>query len=285
MKKLIFTASLFISITIYAQTNTEVFLLDINGLNEKVELGNLKNISNTEGYDNQPSFYDANTVLFSSTRNGQTDIKKYKISTEENSWITNTTFGSEYSPLKIPNREAISTIRGDKDGLQRLYQYNLANGVSEVLLTDLKVGYHLWFNSAILVSSVLVDSRMDLVLSNLEHKTNTTVQKSVGRSLHKIPNSNLISFISYEDETAAIKSLDPISGAINTIITLPDPIQDICWLTEKIILIPNGKIINKLNITDGTISIFHHFKEEQIKGISRIAVSADGKHLALVSEE
>jgi hypothetical protein len=285
MKKLLFIALFFISISIYAQPNSEVFLSDITWLNEKVELVNLKNISNKEGYDNQPSFADDTTVLFSSTRNGQTDIKSYKISTDENSWLTNTSIGSEYSPLKIPDIEAISAIRLDNDGLQRLYQYSPASGTSKVLLTDLKVGYHVWFNATILVTSVLGDNRMDLVVSNLKDSTSETVQKNVGRSLHKIPNSNLISFISNENGTSSIKSLDPISGAIDTIIILPDPVQDICWLTDNIILIPDGRMITQLNIVDGNRSILHQFKKDEINRISRMAVSADGKHLAFVSEE
>jgi len=285
MKILQFIALFFISITIYAQPNTEVFLVDITRSNGKTQLVNPRNISNNKGYDNQPSFFDDNTVLFSSTRNGQTDIKNYKISSGENSWITNTPLGSEFSPLKIPNQEAISAVRLDKTGLQRLYQYNLADGIFKVLLPDLKVGYHVWFSSTILVLTVLVDDRMDLVVSNLRENTSETIQKNVGRSLHKIPNSNLISFISNENGTSSIKSLDPIAGTIDIITTLPNPIQDICWMTDNIILIPDGKSITQLNIVDDGVSLLHHFEEDEIKGISRIAVSADGKHLALVSEE
>jgi hypothetical protein len=95
----------------------------------------------------------------------------------------------------------------------------------------------------------------------------------------------LISFISNENGTSSIKSLDPISGAIDTIIILPDPVQDICWLTDNIILIPDGRMITQLNIVDGNRSILHQFKKDEINRISRMAVSADGKHLAFVSEE
>lgn len=271
--------------SIYAQSNTEVFLVDITSSNEKLELVNLKNISKNDGYDNQPSFYDANTIVFSSTRNGQTDIKSYKIDSGKNSWITNTSFGSEYSPLKIPNSEAISAIRLDNSELQRLYSYDLATGTSKVLLKDLKVGYHVWFNSTILVSTVLVDDRMDLVVSNLKDNTNFTVAKNVDRSLHKIPNAGLISFISNENNASTIKSLDPISGNIKTIKSLPIPIKDICWLTNNIVLIPNGKTIAQFNTTNDTIRVLYSFTEEEINEISRISVSPDNKQLVLVSEE
>lgn len=285
MKKSILIIFLAISTTLSSQSNTDIYLLDIVGSNGKIELINLKNISNNEGYDNQPSFYDNNTVIFSSTRNGQTDIKSYHVNSGKNSWKTNTSVGSEYSPLKIPNKEEVSAIRLDTSGLQRLYRYNLANGASNILLKDLKVGYHIWYNPTTLVSSVLMDDRMDLVVSNLKDNTNKTVEKNVGRSLHKIPNSNRIGFISHRNDTTAIKSLNPIIGDIDTIQLLPFPLKDIGWLTESKLLIPYGKIIGLLNTVDGNISHLHRFEEDEINEISRITVSADGKHLALVSEE
>ena len=59
-----------------AQPSTEVYLFDIFVNGETLELKNKRNISNNEGYDNQPSFYNDNIVLFASTRNKQTDIAK-----------------------------------------------------------------------------------------------------------------------------------------------------------------------------------------------------------------
>lgn len=262
------------------QPNTEVYLLDIKEGNKLV---NLRNISNNEGYDNQPSFYDDNTILFASTRNKQTDIRKYDIKTGTTSWITNSDIGSEYSPLKIPNQEAISAIRLDTNGLQRLYRIDIKNGNSTELLKDLKVGYHVWYSEDILVATVLVDDRMDLVVANLKENTNDTIQQNVGRSLHKIPNSDLISFIS--KEKWGVKSLDPITGVSKEIIPLSKDTKDICWLNDGTILMPVGKSILKGNLeTDKNWHVLHTFEEKEINEISRMSVSANGKYLAIVSE-
>lgn len=285
MKKIIPLVLFLISTTLFSQSNTEVFLLDITRTNDRIELLNLKNISNSEGYDNQPSFYDNNTILYSSTRNNQTDIRSYAIHKNENSWKTNTSLGSEYSPLKIPNKETISAVRLDENGLQRLFKYNLVTGKSTMLLKDLKVGYHVWHNQDVVVASVLVDDRMDLVVSNLKDNSNLTLYKNVGRSLHKIPNSHLIGFTSIENNSTTIKTLDPVTGDIKNIKSLPIPITDICWLSENTILIPDGKIIAQFNILADSMSILHSFKEDDINGISRISISPNGKHLTLVSEE
>lgn len=195
MKHAIILFVIFLSVKTFAQPNTEVHLVDIIKVDGKITLANLRNISNNQGYDNQPSFYDDNTILFSSTRNRQTDIAKYNISTDSISWITNTPEGSEYSPLRIPNSDNISAIRLDTTGLQRLYLNDIKNGKSAPLIADLKVGYHVWDTDQQLVTAVLVKDGMNLMLNYLPEDKNNTVDESVGRSLHKIPNTNLVSFI------------------------------------------------------------------------------------------
>jgi len=210
-----------------AQQNTEVFLADLIETKGTVKIGPLTNISNNDGYDNQPSFLNDDTILFSSTRNNQTDIALYSISTGEKTWISSTPKGSEYSPLKIPNKEAISAIRLDDDGLQRLYQYDIQTGVSEELLKDLKVGYHVWYNDYILVCTILVENRMDLVVANLKEGTNYTIAKNVGRSLHKIPNTNLVSYISKAEDKLELKSLNPLTKVSKKINYLENELEDI----------------------------------------------------------
>ena len=70
-----------IASTVVAQTNTEVYLFDVEKTDKGYQLTNKKNISDNKDYDSQPYFYDNNTLLFASSRNGQTDILKYTIKT------------------------------------------------------------------------------------------------------------------------------------------------------------------------------------------------------------
>ncbi len=285
MKNIFSLVTLLSAGLLYGQLNTEVYLCTISTTDSILQLSKPTNISNNEGYDNQPSFYSDNTVLFASTRNGQTDIASYQIDEKKLHWITDTPIGSEYSPLKIPSKEEISAIRLDTTGLQRLYGYDSATGQSRVLLKDLKVGYHLWYSKDILVATVLVENRMDLVVSNFKEGTTHTMQKNVGRSLHKIPNTDLISYISKETDTWSIKSLQPISGATKELTTLFSPIEDMCWLADGTILIPYGKYIAKFKYdVDKQWGIFWQFNEEEVNNISRLKVSDSGNILALVAE-
>ncbi len=285
MKKLAYTLLVFVFVTsiLSAQTNTEVYLFDID---ENFNISNPINVSqNPEAYDNQPSFANHNTLLFSSTRNKQTDIKEVNLITKKERWISQTNNGSEYSPLKIPGKNAASSIRLDTDGKQLLYAYDLDNGAYEVLVKDLVIGYHVWFDKNHIVSFVLGEES-SLVVSNLKKKTNQTFQKKIGRSLHKIPGTSLISFISKEEKTWKIKSLDPISGKTDFIINTPEGAEDMSWTPDGSILIGKEDTLYKFNPKKDKdwikISSLAGFN---LKGITRLTVSPKGDKIAIVVAE
>lgn len=274
------------SLTSYCQPSTEVFLTDLEWIDGALAIGQPENISNNEGYDNQPSFYDENRILFASTRNKQTDIALYELKSESTLWVNDTPNGGEYSPLRIIGQDDISAIRLDDDGLQRLYKYDFKTGKQIELIADLKIGYHVWYKPDIIVCTALVDNRMDLVVVNLEDNSHYTFQKNVGRSLHKIPRTDLVSFISKENDTSWVKSIHPISGAIKNIVGLIGESQDITWT-------PNGTVLtgfenNLLGYDykkDTTWKHLYSFDKKEIPKISRLAISPNGKKLAFVSEE
>jgi len=284
MKKYIFLL-LSISLVGFSQPNTEVFLFDLNTENGKFELSNLKNISNNEGYDNQPSFLDNNTILFAGTRNGQTDIAKYNITYDSKIWI-NHSDGSEYSPLYIPDQNAVSAIRLDKDGTQFLYRYDLRNGESEILIDDIIIGYHTWYNENLLVSSVLEDDGLSLYVTNFEDQENYKFDVKIGRSLHKIPNNELVSYISKKNDSIwEIKSLNLITGKMKSIIKTLPKVEDMCWLPNGAILMGKNDIIYTFNPNKDKDWIkLASLKDYDITNITRLVVNSDGTKLALVGE-
>lgn len=268
-----------------AQPNTEVFLFDLNSKNGNFQLSNFKNISDNQGYDNQPSFMDDGTILYVGTRNGQTDIIQYDIKNDSKTWICNTE-GGEYSPLKIPNQQAVSAIRLDPDGKQRLYKYDLKNNINTIIFDTLVVGYQVWFDKNTIISSVLEADFMSLYLSDLKTGQNKKITPHVGRSLHRIPNSNLISFISKNaDGTSEIKSFNPKTGQITTIATTLPNVEDMCWLPDGCILMAKEDMIFKLNPkTKSGWKEIASLKPYGITKLSRLTVSPDGKKLAIVGE-
>lgn len=284
MKKTLFL--LFASSLSFAQTNTEVHLYKLSNTNGNYTITTGKNISNNPGYDSQPHFYSKKSIVFASTRNKQTDIAKYTTETGEIEFLNDTPNGGEYSPQRIPKSKNVSAVRLDTDGLQRFYSYHSKTGKSNEIIADLKVAYPMWYNKNTVIAVSIVGNDLDLIVSKLSSKKNTTIQKKVGRSLHHIPNSNLISYISKESDTWEIKSLDPKTGITKKIINTVGKKEDICWLPDGTILTAYNNSLLKFNPKkDKNWSVFHTFLNDEINNISRITVNNEGTKLLLVAEE
>ncbi|WP_435413129.1 nuclear transport factor 2 family protein [Psychroserpens mesophilus] len=269
----------------FSQSNTEVFLFDLEVSPSKIEVKNGKNISNNEGYDNQPSFLNDRYILFASTRNGQTDIAKYDTRYDSKSWM-NFTEGGEYTPLKIPNRNEISAVRLDTDGKQRLYSYNTSNGESQELIENLVVAYYTWYDDHTIVSAIIEEENLNLYVSNLQDGTNRKYASNVGRSFHRIPNSNLVSFISKENKNQwQIKSLNPETGAIKVIANTIEGVEDICWLDGKTLLSGKESTLFKLRLQrDNNWKQITDLSSNNITQITRLAVNSESNKLLIAAD-
>ena len=269
----------------FSQSNTEIFLFDLETNNYNIELKNGKNISNNVGYDNQPTFLDDRYIVFASTRNGQTDIAKYDTRYNGKIWA-NFSEGGEYTPLKIPNKNAFSAVRLDKDGKQRLYSYNLSNGESTELINDLVVAYYTWLNENTIVSAVIEDKDLNLYVTNLHDGRSIKYETKVGRSFHKIPNSSLVSFISKKNDNQwQIKSLNPITGATKVIANTMTGVEDICWLDGNTILSGKDNILYKLRLRrDNDWKQIADLASNGITKITRLATNASGTKLLIAGD-
>lgn len=268
------------------QSESEVSLSDFVSGDGGFEVSVPVNISQNPGYDNQPHFLSEDDLLYARTRNGQTDIARYSLSTMKTTWLSDTPGGSEYSPIKIPGKNAVSAIRLDTDGLQRLYSYPLEGGQPQLLIPDLKIGYHLWFNHNKLFATILVEERMDLVVVEFESPTRyqvRTLQEDVGRSLLPIPGTDQISYLDAKGDTLWITSLNALSGATDPITSLPEGVQDIFWLSDGTVACAYGnKLLGYKPAVDSQWRILHTFPPELGK-ITRIALNPEGNKLALTT--
>lgn len=283
MKFIYFTFTFFIGIpSVNAQSNTEIFLYDVEATTSKIELSNAKNLSNNQGYDNQPSFLDDRYIVFASTRNNQTDIAKYDMRYDSKSWL-NFSEGGEYTPLKIPKKNNISAVRLDTDGKQRLYTYNMSNGNSTELIQDLVVAYYTWFDENTVVSAVIEGDDLNLFVTNLQDNTSRKYVTNVGRSFHRIPNSNLISYIAKEDDNNwQIKSLNPKTGVTTVIANTMTGVEDICWLDNKTIFSGKDNVLYKLTLKkDNDWKQVANLSSEGIQKITRLSTNPEGTKLLI----
>ena len=196
------------------------------------------------GYDNQPYFLpDGKSLIYSSAReDDQTEIVEYFIGPKVHNRITRSA-GSEYSPTLTPDGAGISTIILEKDGTQLLWKYPREGGRPELLVEDLKIGYHCWYDENTIVSFVLGEPAT-LQVSSLESKTNHIVQPNPGRSLHKIPGKKLVSFVDKRLENDwKVLTFDPATGKMEPLFTTLPGIEDMAWATERIAIMASSSTL------------------------------------------
>jgi hypothetical protein len=286
MRQTLVSLLLFTCINLIAQTNSEVYLCEIKSEYGGLITYNFQNISNDEGYDSQPSFASDNQVLFAGNKGNQTDIVLYNISEKTKTWFNKTTKGGEYSPIQIPDSSnKVSAVRLDPDGLQRLYVYDAISKENIELIEGLQVAYYDFYNAETIVASVLSGDNLDLVFSNLKTKKTDTLIRNVGRSIHKVPGSKMMSYTSVnEDKNQEVYLLDMETKESFFVCQLPIGLQDYTWLNDSQILIGSG---SKLYIYDTFLNSdwteVADLSDYNIKDISRLAVSPDGARLSLVA--
>lgn len=277
---------LLFSCSAFAQNfpETEIFLFSINTENNGFSIQNGRLISQNKGYNNQPSFYDNEHLIYSGIRKGETDIAQYNLQNSETSWISNTRQGSEFSPQRIPETTEIAAVRLDTSGLQRLYSYDYKTGKSKELIPEVKVGYFCFFNKKEVLVAVLAESGLDLVMSDLENSSSEKIISNVGRSIHKVPKNNTLSYtLPNEEGNYDIYLFDPSTGKSFFVCELPDGTQDFTWLDQYRIITGVGSQLYIFDTFGGEAWVkVADLSRDGILDITRLAVNAEGSKLALV---
>ena len=270
---------------LYAQSSTELYLFDFLSKNNKYVIANPVNISKNPGYDNQPSFTkNGRHILFSSTRNNQTDIVSYNIRTDKKKWLTKTE-GGEYSPLQIGSSNSFSAIRLDPNGYQRLYKYSMYSKNSKELVKDLKIGYHLWVGRNELVSFVLGDP-VTLQHSNLKTGENKILDINIGRAIHKLPKSGLVAYISKKQKPWTVNTIDLENGSIKKMTSSLKGSEDFAVTKSGVLIMGRGSNLYSFDPKEqmGWVQIAD-LADHGLDGITRLAISPKMDKIVIVVNE
>ena len=276
---------------------TEVYLAT---LDPSAGVTSWMNISNSPGYDNQPSFLpDSSAILFSSNRDGkQTDIYRYDIAGKTLKQLTNTP-DSEYSPTVTPDGKTFSVIRqAAADGTQLLVRHDLATGAHHsVVFENVKpVGYHAWIDATHVAMFILGSGQgqpATLQIGDTTKGTADIVATGIGRSVLIRPRTKTVSFISAA-QPRMIKEFDPVLKATTDLIAPFENSQDATWTPGGVLLMASDKTIAMwrtgrtewatLAMISGDSPYVSAGAQPSVRSVTRMAVSADSKWLAFVAE-
>jgi hypothetical protein len=258
---------------------TDIWLarLSATGLEQPI------NVTNRTGYDNQPSFTpDGKGILFTRSDGKQTDIYLYDFTSRGSAptQITKTA-ESEYSPTVPPDGQGISVIRVEADGTQRLWRFTRDGRDPALVLRDVKpVGYHAWGPDGQLALFVLGNPNTLQIADSRSGRSRIVTQR-IGRSVHRIPGRDTISVLHTEGEARTIKELNLKTRTLKPIVRAIGPGDgDYAWTPDGAILMSDGKSLMRWSTGDWTT--FANLDALGLNGASRMAVSPDGKWLAIV---
>ncbi|MDQ3441057.1 MAG: hypothetical protein M3478_11990 [Planctomycetota bacterium] len=272
-----------------APPGTDIYELSFDGSLDGLRDAKPQPIAAERGYENQPFFTpESDAIWFTANRDGkQTDIYEFNRKTRRAQPLTATSEG-EYSAALTPDGKGVSVIRVEADGTQRLWRFDRRGGNPTVVLIDIKpVGYHAWIDADQLALFVLGQP------STLQHARVSTgkaavVASNIGRSLHRIPDTQSVSFVHREaPDSIWVKQFDPATGAITPLVRVVEGNneRDVTWLPDGTLLMSAGTRIFAWRRGDKDWREVYDMAPHKLGAVTRMAASADGRTLAIVVNE
>lgn len=261
---------------------TDIYVAEMTLSDGVITFGEWSNVTDRAGYDNQPSFETGGrSFLYTSMRDGQTDTYRYDLSTHRAERVTHTP-ESEYSPTAMPAGNRFSTVRVEADSTQRLWSFDRDGSDPRLLLPDIApVGYHAWADTD-QVGLFVLGSPPTLRLARLGPGTGQLRAENIGRSLHPVPGRRAISLLVKGDEWW-IQVLNLETDQIEPIARALEGSEDYAWTPSGSLLMGQGSALYGLDpAAGGEWTLLADLADEGIEDITRIAVSPDGRYIALV---
>ena len=251
-------------------------------------------ITRRPGYDNQPSFTpDSRSILFTSIHDeGQADIYRYDLPTKRITRVTSTS-ESEYSPTVMPGGRRFSVIRVEQDSTQRLWSFRVDGSDPRLVLANVKpVGYQAWIDANRVALFVLGDRAHPnaLVQSDLRDGRTDTLARDIGRSLVPLNGRRGFSFLQHRADSTWGLSTVTTTGqearpSIQLVDTLPRGAEFVTWIAPTVPLTGVGSELFAWNPARDTWVEVADLSSAGLRHISRLAVSPDGKWLAIVADD
>ena len=267
--------------------SSDVFLAPLMRRGDSLVVGPAENVTRRAGYDNQPSFTpDARAVLYTAIgADGQSDIWRYDLKSRRAVRVTATP-ESEYSATVMPGGRRFSVIRVERDSTQRLWSFALDGSDPRLVLTALQpVGYHVWLGPDRLATYVL-GTPSTLHVIDRDGSNDVVRARDIGRALQRIPGQRWYSFARRDDAKELWIVAQPFEGGpIAPLVPAPSDNEYHTWTPSGTLLsATEGEIVRWNSHTGDDAAWITVATIPDVKNISRLAVSPDGRWLAFVAE-
>ncbi len=152
-----------------------------------------------------------------------------------------------------------------------------------MLLPDIApVGYYTWADDRTLALFVLGDPPT-LHLADVRTGRDRVVVENIGRSIHKVPGREAVSFLHREAGGAWIKELDLATGEVRTLIEPMGDNEFYAWTPDGALVMGLGSKLYRWRPGEDVAWLeVADFAGHGVTDISRVAVSPQGNYVAVV---
>jgi len=261
----------------------DVYLVELSGDPDQPVFGEPRNVTARPGYDNQPVFLpDGSGFLYTAYVDDQADTYRYEIADGSIHRVTASTAG-EWAPALTPDGAGFTISRNEPEGFQRLWRFPMDGRSPKVVLRDITgAGYHTWVDDHT-VALYLLPEPAELVLIDVRTEERRVVARDVGRCIQQVPGRREIAYLDKSDADAwLIRYLDLETMEFTRSLPALDEREDFAFAADGSILVGReGRVYRNRPGTDDW-EVLADWEGRLPGGITRIALSPTGRHMAFV---
>ncbi|WP_185969341.1 PD40 domain-containing protein [Aliiglaciecola sp. M165] len=268
--------------------HSDIFVFDLDTDDKSMSLANLRNITNRKGYDNQPYFTkNSDTLIYSRGDDYQTDVYEYSFSSKRSTQLTDSP-ATEFSPTPSPDNTSVTFVSDRNGGIWtgERKSLNQPRWLLKQHNNQEPVGYFAWDHDS---ANLLYWSRygFSIALTNVDTGAYRFISGNTPPSTpHVIPSTNKFSFVHRQTNGQVwIKELDPKTLSIRPLVPVMGSNHNYTWTPTGEILMIQQNVLYRVNpSSDETWAKVADLAEFQLTNANRLAVSPDGKMLAVVGK-
>jgi hypothetical protein len=269
------------------QNATDIFVADVAMPDGVLRVGAPRNVTQRNGYDNQPWFLpDGSAFLYSSERDGQTDIFRHELRTGITTRVTNTP-ENEYSPSLPGDGSRMMVVRWPTDMSTGALWWFTPDGtpIEKARGSVARVGYYAFADDHTL-ALFINDSVQSFLLSDKRTGDTTRVgQQMNGSAPRRIPGSHAVSFQRRADDGVWwLSRLDIQTGQVTPLVEMVGGVANYAWTPHGTVLAAHGATIHEWTPGSPGWREVITFDDPALQRISRIAITDSGDTIAFVSE-
>src|SRR5690606_22000280 len=110
-----------------------------------------------------------------------------------------------------------------------------------------------------------------------------TLARGIGRAFARVPGREAFTFVHFHGDSAVLGEVDVRTRAVRRVVVLPQGAEYHVWLPDGSALISGNGVLYRWY--EGRLETFVDLRSRGIQEVSRLAISPDGRTLALVGAD